>query len=77
MKKQKEFDIELKDAKEVKQPQITISSNGRVRTPSLKTVKLTPELVPPQEQFGRVRGSISGDNFKLFHRATLKCRWFS
>ena len=33
------------DTKEVEQPRITVSSNGRVRTPSLKTIKLTPELV--------------------------------
>ena len=31
--------------KTIEQPKITVSSNGRVRTPSLKTVKLTPELI--------------------------------
>ena len=56
------------DAKEVKQPQITVSSNGRVRTPSLKTVKLTPELVNLIRE-----GSLTEEQARSVMLDNIKC----
>ena len=56
------------DAKEVEQPQITVSSNGRLRTPSLKTIKLTPELVNLIRE-----GSLTEEQARSVMLDNIKC----
>ena len=56
------------DTKEVEQPRITVSSNGRLRTPSLKTIKLTPELVNLIRE-----GSLTEEQARSVMLDNIKC----